>query len=196
VISVQRRELLQLIAAITGCAFAGRDALWAAADLESPLPYSDSDVEFLDEVAETIMPKTDTPGARDAAVGRFIARYSAACYPPEHIALLKAGIPDIDAQMQVLQGKGFRQATAAAKISLLTQIDRQAKEHARQAGANQVAAKPGENSPHYFTLMKQLTLYGFFTSEPGATRVVRYRPNPGKYKGCIPYVDGDTFWAW
>jgi len=187
---VQRRELIQLIAAITGCAFVGHDALWAAGDTEAPLPFSDSDVDFLDDVAATILPTTDTPGARDAAVGAFIARYSAACYPPEHVALLKAGIADIDAQMHVLQGKGFREADEAAKISLLTQIDRQAKEHARTADG---AGRDG--SPHYFALMKQLTLYGFFTSEPGATRVARYRPIPGKYRGCIPYR-GETFWSW
>jgi hypothetical protein len=188
---MQRRELIQLIATLTGCAFVGRDALWAAGDSGAPLPYTDGDVELLDDVAETILPRTDTPGAHDAAVGQFIARYSAACYPLEHVALLKSGIADIDAQMQLLQGQGFRQANAAAKISLLTQIDRQAKEHTRLADE-----KTRDDSPHYFTLMKQLTLYGFFTSEPGATRVVRYRPNPGRYRGCIPYVKGETFWAW
>jgi hypothetical protein len=120
-----------------------------------------------------------------------MAKYSAVCYPPEHIALLKSGLSDIDARMQVLQDKGFRQSSEAAKISLLTQIDGQAKEQARLADA-----KPGDNSPHYFTLMKQLTLYGFFTSELGATRVARYRPNPGRYRGCIPYIKGETFWAW
>ena len=188
---MQRRELIQLIAAATGCAFVGHDAPWAAGDTLAPFPYSDSDVDFLDDVADTILPSTDTPGAREAAVGPFMARYSAACYPPEHIALLKSGLADIDARMQVLQGKGFRQANEAAKISLLWQIDRQAKEHARLADA-----KPGDNSPHYFTLMKQLTLFGFFTSELGATRVARYRPVPGRYRGCIAYVKGETFWAW
>jgi hypothetical protein len=193
---MQRRELIQLIAAVTGCAFVGHDALWAAGDPKTPLLFSDSDVDFLDDVAETILPRTDTPGARDAQIGQFIAGYSAACYPPEHIALLKSGIADIDAQMQALQGKGFRSANEAAKISLLVRIDRQAKEQARLADERPADAKPGENPPHYFTLMKQLTLYGFFTSEPGATRVVRYRPVPGKYRGCIPYVKGETFWAW
>jgi hypothetical protein len=188
---MQRRELIQLIAAVTSCAFVGHDALWAVDSPQSPLPYSDSDVDFFDDVADTILPTTDTPGARDAAVGQFIARYSTACYPPEHIALLKSGISDIDAQMQILQGNGFRRANEVAKTTLLQRIDHQAKDHARLADA-----KSGDHSPHYFTLMKQLTLYGFFTSEPGATRVVRYRPNPGKYKGCIPYKDGETFWAW
>jgi hypothetical protein len=43
--------------------------------------------------------------------------------------------------------------------------------------------------------MKQLTLFGFFTSEPGSTRVLRYRPVPGKYKGIVPYKKGETSWA-
>ena len=182
-----------MIGAITGCAFSANDALWATADApQLPHPYTNSEVDLLDDLADAILPRTDTPGARDAAVGQFIARYSAACYPPEHIALLKSGISDIEARMQALQGKGFRQAGAEEKISLLVSIDRQAKKHAQQ----RADATAGSDSPHYFTLLKQLTLYGFFTSEPGATRVARYRPVPGRYKGCIPYTKGQTFWAW
>jgi hypothetical protein len=179
-----------MIAAVTGCALSANDALWASADPQSSLPFSGADVDLLDDVAETILPRTDTPGARDAAVGQFIARYSAACYPPEHIALLQAGIRDIEARMRELQGTGFRQASQQAKISLLVIIDRQAKAHALAADT-----APGRQPPHYFTLIKQLTLLGFFTSEPGATRVARYRPVPGRYRGCIPYVEGQTFWA-
>jgi len=183
---MDRRELMKMIAALTGCAFIANDALcendasWASA----------GDVDFLDDVAETILPRTDTPGAKDAALGQFIAKYSAACYPPEHIALLKKGITQIEARMQAEQGTGFRAASAEARKSLLVSIDRQAKEHTQRADTTQ------GGQPHYFTLMKQLTLYGFFTSEAGETRVARYRPVPGKYKGCIPYIKGQTFWAW
>ena len=185
---MDRRELLKMIAAVTGCALVADDELWASADPQSPLPYSSADVDLLDDVAETILPRTDTPGARDAAVGQFIARYSAACYPPERIALLQAGLRDIEAQMRSLHRTGFRQASPQAKTSLLITLDGQAKAHAAGKAA-------GGGPPHYFTLIKQLTLLGFFTSEPGETRVVRYRPVPGKYKGCIPY-NGEAFWAW
>ena len=185
---MDRRELLQMIAAVTGCALVANDELWASADPQAPLPWSGADVDLLEEVADTILPPTDTPGARDAAVGQFIARYSAACYPPERIALLQAGLRDIEAQMRSLHGTGFRQAGQQAKESLLVSIDRQAK------AAADAAANGGP--PHYFTLLKQLTLLGFFTSEPGETRVARYRPVPGKYRGCIPYVKGQAFWAW
>ena len=45
-------------------------------------------------------------------------------------------------------------------------------------------------SPHYFMMMKQLTLFGYFTSEVGS-KSVRYIPVPGRYEGCVPYKKGD-----
>ena len=51
-----------------------------------------------------------------------------------------------------------------------------------------------EALPHYFTMMKQLTLFGFFTSEVGATEVLRYEAVPGSYEGCAPY-NGEPAWA-
>jgi hypothetical protein len=188
---MQRRELISMIAAVTGVAFVGTDALFAAGGAQSKSKYSDSDIQLFDDVAETILPRTDTPGAKDAAVGRFIARYSAACYEPEHIAILQNGIGDINGQMKKLHGVNFSHAGEEGKRSLLTMIDTEAKQYAQSRGS-----RSGDKSPHYFSLLKQLTLLGFFTSEPGATRVARYRPVPGKYKGCTPYGKGETFWAW
>ena len=52
--------------------------------------------------------------------------------------------------------------------------------------------------PHignYFGMMKQLTLLGYFTSEIGATKALRYIAVPGKYEGCVPYKKGDKAWA-
>jgi hypothetical protein len=186
---MQRRELIQLIVALTGCPFIGRPDLFAGPDSEVSRPFSDQQIAFFDEVAECILPRTDTPGARDAGVGPFIARYSGGCYSAEQIALLKGGISDIEARMRKSNGQGFREAPPGEKAALLTEIDRQAKEQARAVKDKDTAL------PHYFTLMKQLTLLGFFTSEQGATQVCRYRPIPGRYKGCIPYK-GETFWAW
>ena len=73
------------------------------------------------------------------------------------------------------------------KKALLTTLDREAKEHEKN--------KKKEDPAHYFTLMKQLTLLGYFTSEIGATQALRYVAVPGKYEGCIPYKKGDKAWA-
>jgi hypothetical protein len=181
---MHRRELLKLIAAATGCALVGMEGALAAPGIHTR--FSKRDLAMLDEIAETIIPRTDTPGARDAGVGAFIARYAQACYEPAQLRSLQQGIVTLDARMRAQAGADFLHASAAQRQALLTQIDLEARKHAKE---------PGQSAPHYFTLMKQLTLLGFFTSEPGSTRVLRYRPVPGKYKGCVPYRKGQTSWA-
>ncbi len=61
---------------------------------------------------------------------------------------------------------------------------------------NQYNETKEEGDPnHYFSLIKQLTLWGYFTSEVGSTKALNYLPLPGKYEGCIPYQKGDKLWA-
>ena len=43
---------------------------------------------------------------------------------------------------------------------------------------------------HWFTMVKQLTMLGFFTSKQGASEALRYIAVPGKYEGDVPYVKG------
>jgi hypothetical protein len=181
---MHRRELLKLIAAATGCALVGMESALAAPAVRTSFPAHD--LATLDEIAETIIPRTDTPGAKDAAVGAFIARYAQACYEPAQLRSLQQGIAAIDARMRAQAGVDFLRASPAQRHVLLTTIDREAKHQVKDAT---------QAAPHYFTLMKQLTLLGFFTSEPGSTRVLRYRPIPGKYKGCVPYQKGQSSWA-
>ncbi|MCZ2459027.1 MAG: gluconate 2-dehydrogenase subunit 3 family protein, partial [Chitinophagales bacterium] len=51
--------------------------------------------------------------------------------------------------------------------------------------------KQEEIPPYYFTMMKQLTLWGYFTSEIGMTQALKYVPVPGRFDGCIDYKKGD-----
>jgi len=187
---MDRRKLLKLIAAATGCALIGIDRAFADASYDgaamlAPSTFGAGDIALLDEIAETIIPKTATPGAKDAAVGAFIGRYADACYEPAQLVILKAGMGTLNERMRSEHGRGFLDASEAQRKETLLAIDREAKA---------VAAKEGE-PPHYFTLMKQLTILGFFSSEPGITQVLRYRPIPGKYKGRINYIKGEASWA-
>jgi hypothetical protein len=56
-------------------------------------------------------------------------------------------------------------------------------------------SKKPEEPTHYFRMMKELSLLGFFTSEIGYTKAMRYKETPGKYEPCLPYVKGETSWA-
>jgi hypothetical protein len=79
------------------------------------------------------------------------------------------------------------QATAEQRTALLTELD--AEQHAF------MKSKKPEEPTHYFRMMKELSLLGFFTSEIGYTKAMRYKETPGKYEPCLPYVKGETSWA-
>lgn len=79
----------------------------------------------------------------------------------------------------------FLKADAAQRKALLIEIDKEAN----------LPNNKNEKEPHYFTLMKQLTLLEFFTSKPGSIQVLRNNPIAGKYEGCIEYKIGETSWA-
>lgn len=186
---MDRRELLKMIAAATGTAFIGGPALLAGCARKEPeLPRDKQvdlfDIRFLDEVAETIIPRTDTPGAKDAQVGKFMTVMVNDCYSEQEQAIFHRGITQLQATSRESYGSAFMDLSQSDRHHLLTQLDREARRHNAE-----------ESGPHYFTMMKQLTLLGFFTSQAGATQALRYSAIPGHYDGCIPYAEGDRAWA-
>jgi len=198
---MERRELLKLIAAATGMAMIGTPA---AVFGYVPAPasgntFSVDDVAKLDEIAEVILPRTNTPGAKDAGVGLFMAQYVTDCYTPEDQAIFRDGLADIDARAG--EG-GFIALTPAARVELLSTLDAEAKVRAAAASGGRSDAEArvagnvvGSNEPHYFTMMKQLALFSFFTSKVGATEVLRYVAVPGYYDGDLAYEPGTPAWA-
>ena len=204
---MERRALLKLIATATGTAmFAG--SAFAYKDL-TPVPlsatlFSENDVTLFNEMAEVIIPQTDTPGAKAANVGETMAVLITDCYTSLLQKTFQNGIKTIEKLCQTRYGKAFLQLDAQQRETLFTELDVEAKAANLANGVWQGVEtgkpsqwEPGtdEPTPHYFTLLKQLTLYCFFTSQVGATKVLRYVSIPGKYDGALPYKKGDKAWA-
>jgi hypothetical protein len=78
-------------------------------------------------------------------------------------------------------------ATPAQRLAQLEQLDREQKTY--------MDAREREAPPHYFRLMKDLALLGYFTSEIGCTQAMRYQETPGRFDPCVPYTPGETAWA-
>ncbi len=203
---MNRRDLLKLIAAATGTAMVGANAY--AWDSRPPVlldstGFTDDDVTFLNDMAEVIIPRTDSPGARDADVGSIMAVIVADCYTQAERAAFKDGMQELKARSEREYGKDFMLLSAEDKMALLSTLDSEAREHNAMLGiGNVVNAKPSSRPtaseapvPHYFSLFKQLTLFGFFTSQEGAMKALRYISIPGKYVGDLPYKKGDKAWA-
>lgn len=191
---MKRRELIKQIGLITGTAVIGGEFFLSGCTSNDQVLtgfFTEKDISFFDEVAETILPKTDTPGAKDAEVGRFMASYSTGCYDETQLKTLKEGITKLNDASREIFNVSFMDSSSLNKQLLLIATDVEAKEHNKKNNGQVSKEQP----THYFTLMKQMTLLGFFTSKPGATQVLRYEPVPGKYIGCIDYKKGETSWA-
>ncbi|SFD51734.1 Gluconate 2-dehydrogenase subunit 3 [Chitinophaga sp. CF118] len=144
---------------------------------------------LLAEIAETIIPKTDTPGAKEAKVEDFIVTMLNDCYKTSDQQIVLDGLKKIDAASEKQYKKPFVEISAEQKTALLTEIDKE------RVAYNKRDNKKEGDPTHYFQILKELTLLGYFTSEPGATKALRYVPVPGKFEGCIPYKKGDKAWA-
>jgi len=186
---MNRRELLKLITAATGTAMIGSTGVIAGcASKEEAAPslsFTEQDVFLLDEVAETILPRTDTPGAKDAEVGQFMTVFVRDCYTEAEQAIFHSGMDQLNAAANEQYGRDFMNLSGEQRTEFIRALDAEAK----------AVAAAGTTPPHYFTMMKQLTLFGFFTSQVGATQVLRYIAIPGRYDGCMPYEEGDRAWA-
>lgn len=188
---MERRELLKMIFAATGAAMVGLPALvhGQAPAAGAKALFSAADIGILDEIAETILPRTKTPGAKDAAAGAFMAKFVTDCYTARQQAVFRAGLADIDKRA----GGRFVSLSPQARTELLRTLDAEARTHAVDV-TDTGTAESSDAMPHPFTMIKQLTIFGFFTSEIGATEVLRYVAVPGRYED-ITYVPGTPAWA-
>lgn len=187
---MNRREALSRVAVIMGGTIIGAEFFLSGCKSGARvagLPFNTETIALLDEIAETILPATNTPGAKEAKVGAFMAIMVQDCYDAANQKIFIDGITQLDQACNKAHGTDFLSATAQQRTELLTALDKEAKAYK--------SAKKKEDPEHYFTLMKQLTLTGFFTSEVGATKALRYIAVPGKYEGSVPYKKGDKAWA-
>ena len=187
---MNRRDAIGRVALIMGGAMIGAEFLVSGCkpNVAKVQDLFDTDhVAFLNEVGETILPATSTPGAKAADVGNFMAVMVRDCYEPADQDIFLKGLGKIDDAAGKKFSKKFMELDATQRTALLTDLDKEQQEYSK--------TKKPKDPNHYFRMIKELTLLGYFTSEVGCTKALRYVPVPGRYDGCIPYKKGDKAWA-
>ena len=163
--------------------------------------FTIADVAFLDEVAETILPETSTPGAKAARTGAFMALMVTDAYTPRNQQIFRDGMQRLEEACRREYAVPFIQARSEQRLALLQRLDaeRQAEIDAvdarRQSRAPASPPSPPDAPVHYFRLMKELALLGYFTSEIGYRQAMRYTETPGRYDPCAPHTPGEKIWA-
>lgn len=194
---INRREAIRRVSALLGgAAFVGGRGLLSACERASfPLgeatlgEFTADNIAFLDEIAETILPATKTPGAKAAKTGAFMALMVTDCYSPVEQKIFHEGMRKVDDATRKANNVSFMEATPLQRSAVLKMLDHEQKRvmDAREAAVDQPA--------HYFRMMKELALLGYFTSEVGCTQAMRYIESPGRFDPCIPYTPGEPAWA-
>ncbi|MBC7829070.1 MAG: gluconate 2-dehydrogenase subunit 3 family protein [Chitinophagaceae bacterium] len=190
---MNRRDALSRVALILGGTVIGANIFLegckpADKRVMTGLDFQPEDVAYLDEIADTILPTTaSSPGAKAAAVGTFMTVMVKDCYDEADQKIFTGGMQKLQDACKKKNDNYFMECTPQQRHDLLVELDNEQKEFNKD--------KKKEDPQHYFRMIKELTLLGYFTSEIGATKALRYVESPGRFEACIPYKKGDKAWA-
>ncbi len=194
---MNRREALAALSTVLGGTIIGAQAFLSGCATPTPAStepafvgmLGEADVALLNEIGETILPTTPgSPGAGAANVGAFMNVMVTDCYSPEEQQIFQAGLPALAAAVQEQYGQDFASLTAEQKHEFVLGLEAEARHYA-------TTRLPEDPEIHYYSMIKQMTLLGYFTSEAGQTKALRYVAVPGRYEGCVPLEEGQRAWA-
>ncbi len=131
--------------------------------------------KLLAELADVIIPTTDTPGAKAAGAEQFIIRVIRDCHPMEEQKAFYASLDQFEKDSKAAFGKSFVALSNDQKVSMVRKLI--------------------ETDKAFFKQMKNYTAVGYFTSEIGATQALEYLETPGRLEACIPIKPGQKAWA-
>ncbi|MEO7311551.1 MAG: gluconate 2-dehydrogenase subunit 3 family protein [Chitinophagaceae bacterium] len=187
---MDRRTVIQNVALLLGGSIVGGSIFTLQGCKSEPKVnklFTQAQIDLMDEIAETILPKTKTPGAKEAKVGAFMSIMVIDCYTEKDQKVFMDGLETINKLSKDKNNAEFMKATPEQRLALLVALDKEQKEYQK--------TKKNDEPSHYFRMMKELTLTGFFTSKEGAEQALRYVAVPGRYDGSYPYKKGDRAFA-
>lgn len=150
-----------------------------------PMLFDETQRTLAEQLAETLIPKTDTPGAIEAGVPSFIDKFVAEVYTQPEREQFLDGLASVNERAQEEEGSAFTELDAEARLRFATRLDEEALS----------TAVTTELAPAFFRSFKDLTVMGYCWSEPGATQHLRFSMNPGPFQGCVPFEEVGKTWA-
>ncbi|MEM7575773.1 MAG: gluconate 2-dehydrogenase subunit 3 family protein [Bacteroidota bacterium] len=196
---MERRTALKRTALLAGASTLGPSLLSL---LQSCQPASRLDwtpeflsleqADFFAAFVDTILPKTETPGALDVKVDLFMDLVFARLYNAAGQEQLLADIKAFDERCTDQFGQTFANLDGGQRTEFL-----QAEETTNAKYAPQVwGTAVGEQEPiGFYRSMKSLVIWGYFSSQEIGQNVLNYDPVPGDYRGCVPLAEIGRSWS-
>lgn len=195
---MNRNEFLKNTAATLGLAISASSmaAIFISCAKEAkldwkPILLKPNQAATIAEIAETILPKTKTPGAKDMAVPQFIDKMVNDTMNKKGQESFISDLEAFDNQCDSKYGKSFLEITQKEKEEfLMIQENENPKSGMSLWGIN---LEPNAAPATFYKKVKSLTLFGFYTSQNIGEKILAYDPVPGEYIACMP-LNGQNAW--
>jgi len=164
---------------------------WFSLHKSPDLSFLDSHRELIGSLADTIIPRTNTPGAKDAMVHDFIIAFVKKGSDRKTQNRFIDGLKQVKAYADSEYGQAFEQLPAQLQINTLDHFRKKTSSYGGKIEKvrNRILGKS------FYTILKEYTTIGYCTSKLGATQGLSYDFIPGSYTGCIPMTEGQKAWA-
>jgi len=199
-----RRDILKYIMIATGAGFTGSLAKnLIAGELPSATPsksiFDANTSKMVAALSEIIIPKTDTPGAIEAGVPKFIEMMVADWYNDQERDIFFKGLVGLDTFCEGQFKKKFLKCNPEQQVTALKDAEQQAKSYHAMGLAGfgtDIQSKSIDRKTPFFNKIKELTVLGYYTSEVGAQQELAYDPMPMAYEGDYDFVKVGKQWSW
>lgn len=162
-------------------------------DLNTPLDQGKllSKRMIIADLAELIIPRTDTPGAKDAGVHDYIINVMTNCSNIKDQHKFYYGIIELEEYAVDHYQKEFLKCSNSEKASIMKYFSDNANYSYNIFNKinNKFFGRP------FFSNLKTLTVEGYCLSELGATKGLAYDYIPGTFQACIPLKINQKSWA-
>lgn len=202
---MNRREFLQCAAILISGVSASQLGFSLSAEQQTFMAnapnFNTTEVDYLTPaqrkivaaMTEIIIPRTDTPGAIDAGVPRYIELMAANWMNDQERAIFSAGLKDMETRIPAEYGSAFDQLDSAQQLEIMEALEDAASDSPWYEFGN-VMREFISDAP-FICQFKELTIWGFFTSEKGGSQVLRYNPMPMYFNGDIPLASDESSWT-
>lgn len=185
---MDRREALSIVSLICGSTIVGAGSFLSGCQPKERKSIfgllNTEEIKILEDVAETILPKTkNAPGAKEVEIGKFINSIVSECYSKAEQESFINGLVELNDVSEEKYGDEFQELSNEQREALLLHLEEESRIY------NQNRQQP--HPVHFYTMIKQLTIWGYMSSEQVGTKVLRHVPIPGRFEGCIPYQQGE-----
>ncbi|UBM58993.1 gluconate 2-dehydrogenase subunit 3 family protein [Marinilongibacter aquaticus] len=206
---MKRREALSRVALLMGGALSAPSiaalvqGCTTTSESSAPFSLTPDLQDIVAQISDIIIPPTGTPGAKEVGCGPFIEMMIKDCYSDAQGARFKEGLEEV-AKLAKEKGGSFTSLAEGDQVEIVKAMEAAAKKENEEEKVKVIDPETGkekkeeaakEPTAPFFTLMKELTLFGYFTSEVGMTEERDYIPIPGRYEGCIPLKEGQKAYA-